>query len=168
MLGGLGDLMKYARIRDGRYIDVYTAPGDFPDLETLKRCLPGGGFVTVPDDLQNSATDDGDGAYTNPAPADDTPKPNNAGNPYFGKRPLAAKDFFAIAGQVLGARYPRLRNDAAFLWVFDVLNKVEVVDVDDKPGQFLRIVGYLATTNAADGHPLMSAQDFASIMAAWN
>lgn len=96
-----------------------------------------------------------------------TPKPNNPGNPYFGKRPLQTKDFFGIAGQVLGARYPRLRNDPAFLWIFDVLSKVEIVDVDDKAGQFLGIVQYLTNTNAVDGQKLMSAQDLTNIMASW-
>lgn len=96
-----------------------------------------------------------------------SPQPNNNGNPYFGKRPIATKDFFAIAGQALGARYPRLRNDPAFLWVYDVISKVDIVDVDDRGGQFLRILGYLTTTNAQDSSPLMSAGDVTSIIAIW-
>lgn len=104
--------------------------------------------------------------YTDPGPTP-VPKPNNANNPYFGKTPLETKNFFALAGQVLGANYPRLRNDPAFLWVYDVLTKVDIVDVDDKGGQFLAIVHYLTNTNASDSQPLMSTADLASIMAAW-
>lgn len=91
----------------------------------------------------------------------------NVGNTYFGKRPLATKDFFALAGQTLGSKYPRLRNDDAFLWVYDVLLKVEIVDVDDKAGQFLKIAYYLTHTNGADGQLLLSANDLTAIMAAW-
>lgn len=110
--------------------------------------------------------DGGATKYFTPA-GDQTPKPTNPGNPYFGKRRLETKDFFALTGQTLGARYPRLRNDAAFLWVYDVLTKVETVDVDDKAGQFLGIVAYLTNTNAEDGQRLMSNADLAAIMTAW-
>lgn len=58
--------MKYARLRDGHLIDVYRVPEDFADVETLNRCLPGGGFFVVPDDAVHGALDNGDGTYTNP------------------------------------------------------------------------------------------------------
>ena len=72
-----------------------------------------------------------------------------------------------MAGVILGARYPRLRNDPAFLWVYDVLITITLVNTDDRAGQFLRIVNYLTNTNAIDGQKLMSEADIASIMAAW-
>ena len=121
--------------------------------------------------LQNSnwsliVRDGGATKYFSP-PGNNVPKPINPGNPYFGKKRLETKDFFALTGQTLGTRYPRLRNDAAFLWVYDVLTKVETVDVDDKAGQFLGIVAYLTNTNAQDGQRLMSNADLAAIMTAW-
>jgi hypothetical protein len=61
-------MTKYARLRDGHLIDVYTAPGDFADLDTLERCLPGDPFIVVPSDAENGARDNGDGTYTNPTP----------------------------------------------------------------------------------------------------
>lgn len=59
--------MKYARLKNGFLIDVYSVPGDFPDIETLNRCLPGGGFIEVPSDAVHGAKDNGDGYYTNPS-----------------------------------------------------------------------------------------------------
>ncbi len=61
--------MKYARLVAGRYIDVWRVPEDFPDLATLQRCLPLGGFLVVDDAVQSSAIDNGDGTFTNPTPA---------------------------------------------------------------------------------------------------
>ena len=98
---------------------------------------------------------------------DPPPQPINAGNPYFGKTPLPAEQFIGLLWQTLGARYPRLRTDPAFLGPFDTLLKVNIVDVDDKDGDFLKIVSYLQQTNAQDGQPLLSKQDLTAIMAAW-
>ncbi len=103
----------------------------------------------------------------NPPPIDTTPKPTTPGNPYFGKSILVTKDFYALTGQVLAARYPRLRDDPAFSWVKDVIDKCDVIDPDDKKGQFLQVLVYLQHTNAADSQPLLSPQDIAAIMAAW-
>lgn len=125
-------------------------------------------FTVVPDGTIHGAKDNGNGTFTNPpAPPIDVPKPNNPGNPYWPKKILETKDFLALAGMVLGPRYVRLRNDPAFLWVYDVLITLTLVNTDDTSGQFIRIVDYLTTTNAADGQKLMSAQDVAAIMAAW-
>lgn len=106
------------------------------------------------------------GDWTNPSPP--KPQPNNPGNPYFGKRPLPTKDFWALVGQALpAARFKRLVNDSHFLWVDKVLDKVDTVDVDDKAGQFLQIVSYLTSTDADDGQKMMTAQEVQIIMAAW-
>lgn len=59
-------MTKYARIKDSRAIDVWRVPEDFGTIELLNRCLPGGGFIIVPDDTMSGATDNGDGTYTNP------------------------------------------------------------------------------------------------------
>lgn len=97
-----------------------------------------------------------------PGPIQHTP-----GNPYFGKKPLETKDFYALAGTTLGARFVRLYTDPAFLWVRCVIDKCDVIDPDDQSGQFLQVLAYLQATNASDGQPLMSAQDVAGIMGAW-
>ena len=54
-------MTKYARKKDGCWIDVYTVPGDFPDLATLTRCLPGEPFSEVSDDVRHGDFVDGDG-----------------------------------------------------------------------------------------------------------
>ena len=67
--------MKYARVVGGFLIDVYEVPSaQFPSLEHLNKCLPGGGFIEVPSDAVHSAKDNGDGTYTNPSGAS-VPKP---------------------------------------------------------------------------------------------
>lgn len=68
-------MAKYARIRDGFLTDVYTVPSQaFPDMATLDKCLPGGGFIVVPDDKVHGAKDNGDGTYTNPSDPPQTVK----------------------------------------------------------------------------------------------
>ena len=62
-------MTKYARVKNGYLIDVYNVPEQFADLATLNRCLPGGGFIVVPDSAVHSAKDNGNGTYTNPSPA---------------------------------------------------------------------------------------------------
>lgn len=62
-------MTKYARLRDGYLVDVYAVPGSYADLATLNRCLPGGGFIVVPDSALHGAKDNNDGTYTNPAPS---------------------------------------------------------------------------------------------------
>lgn len=127
------------------------------------------GFIQVGDANVSGAIQQPDGSYLNPAPPPQpVPKPNNPGNPYFGKPPLARKDFFALVGQILPAdRYKRLTTDSHFLWVKDVLDGIDTVDVDDKGGQFLKISGYLTTTAADDGKPLMETAERDAIMQAW-
>lgn len=106
-----------------------------------------------------------DQAQTSPAPA---PKPNNPSNPYFGKKPLPRDKFWALIGQVLpGARYKRLKTDANALWVIDIVNSVDLVDPDDKEGDFLNLLAYLIGTDGEDAAKLMTAQERDAIMAAW-
>ena len=158
----------YTHIETGFASDIHPADTAEDYLKKFSQDISESwNVVECPDGTLSGAAYDA-GAFTNPVAATiSPPQPNNPGNPYFGKKALQTKDFFAIAGQVLGARYPRLRNDVAFLWVYDVLTKIEIVDVDDRAGQFLKIVHYLTTTNAADSQPLMSNSDVTSIMAVW-
>lgn len=96
------------------------------------------------------------------------PLPNTPNNPYFGKKPMAGKDFWALVGQTLSAaRFKRLVNDSHFLWVDKVMQNVDLVDPDDKGGQFLAIVGYLTTTNGDDAALLLEKAERDAIMAAW-
>lgn len=162
--------MKYARKREGSWIDVFRVPEDFPDLATLNRCLPFGDFVLVPDALKSGDFTDGTASgYTarpvNPGP---TPQPNIPGNQYFGKKPLKTADFWALIGTAMAAdRLKRLVNDSHFIWVNKVLDTVSIVDPDDKGGQFLLIVLYLTITNGDDGALLMEKAERDAIMAAW-
>jgi len=71
----MGDVMKYARKdASGRWIDVHIVPSDlFSDLADLERKTGVTGFLEVDDGVENGATDDGNGGYTNPTPIT-TPK----------------------------------------------------------------------------------------------
>lgn len=104
------------------------------------------------------------------------PTANTPGNPYFGKTPLEVHQFYALVGGVLNtARYKRLRGDAAFFWVQDMLQSptFRTIDPDDQAGQFLKLVGvpgsdgYLTVTNGEDGQPLMTRNERDAIMGAW-
>lgn len=96
------------------------------------------------------------------------PLPNTPNNPYFGKRPLATKDFYALVGRTLSAdRFTRLLGDKNFAWVLKVLDHVDTVDPDDKAGQFLQIIAYLTNTSGQDGKPLMETAERDAIMGAW-
>ncbi|MBY0512042.1 MAG: hypothetical protein K2P94_18040 [Rhodospirillaceae bacterium] len=57
-------------------------PDHFPNFDALNRCLPGGGFVEVPDIVMHGAKDNGDGTYKNPKPSatlgQETPQPTKA------------------------------------------------------------------------------------------
>lgn len=65
-------MAKYARKKDGHFIDVFDVPGQFPTLEKLNQCLPGGGFMPVHDGVEHGAAHNGgngtEGTYTNPTP----------------------------------------------------------------------------------------------------
>lgn len=125
-------------------------------------------FVQVPDGTLHGAKDNGNGTFTNHVPVVFVTQPINAGNPFFGKPPLPTDKFYGIMGQVLSPlRYKRLRNDAGFLWVQDVLDHTSIVDVDDKSGAFLKIQTYLTTTNGEDGNLLMEKVERDAIMQAW-
>jgi hypothetical protein len=112
-------------------------------------------------------------------PDPDPPKPNTPNNPYFGKRPLEVHDFYALVGRVLTpARYKRLRNDAAFLWIQDMMQAptFRLVDPDDKATRFLQLAGlpggdgYLTGAGGVageDGQPLMTRAERDAIMTAW-
>lgn len=102
--------------------------------------------------------------------------PNTPNNPYAGKASLPPDEFYALVGKTLtAARYKRLRNDAAFLWIQDMLQSptFRAVDPDDKKGQFLQLVGlpdgqgYVTATAAEDGQALMTKAERDAIIAAW-
>ncbi len=96
------------------------------------------------------------------------PFPNTPNNPYFGKKALATKDFYALVGNVLPAdRFKRLLTDSHFLWVGKVVDHVDSVDPDDKAGQFLQIMTYLTGTNGDDGKALLDQAEQNAIMTAW-
>lgn len=175
--GSCGDAMtKYARNVDGRWIDVWSVPENFPDYATLVKCLPGAPFVEV-----DGATENGDGVGPNNTtipqekPQAPTAQPNTPNNPYFGKQRLTGAQFVGLCIGALGViAANRVSADPAFasirLWVStaDV-----VIDPDDKEGQFLRLAGlpgadgYLTTALAADGQPLMTRTQRDAIMKAW-
>lgn len=162
-------MSTFARIFDGFALDCQVADSE---MELASRFHPewlsNNPFVIVPGGTLHGARDNGDGTFTNPAPIDTTPKPNNPGNPFFGKQPLSTDKFYGVLGQVLSpARYKRLRNDAGFLWIQDVLDHTDVVDVDDKSGAFLKIQTYLTTTKGEDGNLLMEKAERDAILAAW-
>lgn len=159
-------MTTFAHIENGYVIDPYDHATIAEYKSRFGALADQWVIVSVPSGTVHGAKDNGDGTFTNPPPPP-LPGPNNPGNPYFGKKPIATKDFYAIAGRALGARYARLRKDDAFLWIADLLGDITLVDPDDKAGQFLQIIGYLETTNAADGQPLMSPADVAAIMALW-
>jgi hypothetical protein len=101
-------------------------------------------------------------------PAGPAPTPNNTGNPYFGKAPMTRTKFIAHLATTLGPdRYNRIREDAVSKWVFDVVMSATVIDVDDEGGDFLSIVGYLTSTNGADGLYLMTSDELNNLMAGW-
>lgn len=126
-------------------------------------------FVVVPDGTQHGAKDNGNGTFTNILPPQpDPPVPINVGNPYFGKRPLETKDFWALIGTELPAsRLKRLVTDSHFIWVQKVIDQIVIVDVDDKGGQFLKIAAYLINTSGDDASPLLKQAELDAIMGAW-
>lgn len=71
-------MTKYARKKDGCWIDVYSVPGEFPDHETLTRCLPGESFTQVDDAVKHgdfvSGESDFEERASADAPACETPK----------------------------------------------------------------------------------------------
>lgn len=167
-------MTKFARIVDSKAVDVILADSlekiaDMFNPDWLRDKT----FVGVPDDTSHgrNVTVNADGSFSwgdNPPEPDSIPKPNNPGNPYFGKRPLPTKDFYALAWAELGTtKFNRLITDAGFLWIDKILSQITVVDPDDRAGQFLQILGYLTTTKATDGEMLLSQQDVAEIMGAW-
>lgn len=186
--------MKYARpvdfseTHDGsniRLVDVFDASVYEPrpswgqtDDELLSRIFAnhksewvnsGEWFIAVPDDVMpGGAVSNGDGTYANPTAPPVSSGPNNPNNPYFGKTPKPIGTFWALIGAVMSAdRQKRLISDSHFIWVQKVLEKVDIVDVDDKNGQFVGIVHYLTTTLGDDGRVLMDPQELTAIMTAW-
>lgn len=97
------------------------------------------------------------------------PQPNNAGNQYFGKRRVSGSIFIGMIISALGVPAAnRLMADPAFLAIKTWLQTSGViVDVDDKQGNFLKIVQYVQTTMGSDGRPLINPQDVATILSAW-
>ena len=123
----------------------------------------------VQDGTAQGAGPDGQGGWSNPVAPIVRPQPNNANNPYFGKKLLSGGQFMGLVMGALGmAAWIRLINDTAFSGIKAFLQaEGTIVNTDDKQGQFLKIVGYLTTTNAVDGKPLMTPQDVATVMAGW-
>lgn len=129
-------------------------------------------FVAIADAVKDCATFSGGdymdaGSFANPPPPPG-PQPNTPNNPYYGKRPLATKDFYALIGSALDpARFKRLLADSHYLWVGKVIDNVDTVDPDDRAGQFLKIVVYLTSTPGDDGKVLVEAAEIQAIMAIW-
>lgn len=125
-------------------------------------------------DLQNAAAADD-------APA--APRPNNPGNPYFGKTPKLTKDFWghmlsvyiaiapggsATAKQAAGmSQLGRLLTSQTASPIVKAVEGANVVDPDDKNGDFLKMVGLLTSTNHEDAQLLMTPQELGAVMAAW-
>ncbi len=163
-------MTTFARLVNGYALDCQVA-ATATDLATRFNAdwLARNPFSVVPDGTLHGAVINADGTFGNPIPpAPPVPQPNNPGNPYFGKTPLATKDFWALVGTVLPAdRMKRLLNDSHFIWVNKVLDQVSIIDPDDKGGQFLQIVMYLISTAGDDAQPLMTKMERDSIMQAW-
>lgn len=73
-------MAKYARKKDGCWVDVFTAPGDFPDVETLGRCLPGDAFIAVDDSVRHGDFVDGEAGYISRPAFDEATPPREKTN----------------------------------------------------------------------------------------
>lgn len=154
-------MTKYARIRDGRLVDVYRVPQDYPDLPALERCVPGGAFTAVPDvdtngePLAHSAWDNGDGTYT------------NAAAPLVAKEPaiLTDRQFRKFAAQKLGSAAAvgavysaaRASNDPDVQFAFMAWTKAELYEKAE--------VAQLAAALVAGG--CMTAQQRTALVGSW-
>ena len=109
-------MTKYARIRDGFCTDVYRVPEDYGTFELLNKCLPGGGFIVVPDNTVHGAKDNGNGAYTNPTPPPPPPAPSVVYKKlHRGGRLQIMTDVFSDARQIaITAAFDALTDD---VWV---------------------------------------------------
>lgn len=161
--------MIFAQVFDGHAHNPCVNPQEcFTEEWILDEANAGHPFSQVPDGTKHGAIDNGDGTFTNPP--DPSTIPNNPGNPYFGKKPLPVDEFRALVGQILPpVRYKRLTRDAGFLWIQDMIQSptFQTVDTDDKKGEFIKLVGYLLTTDAEDGQKLMTTVERDAILNAW-
>lgn len=65
-------MTKYARVKDGRLIDVWRIPEDFPDTGTRDRCLGSDAWIEVHSDAKHGAKRNDAGEYINPV--DEAPR----------------------------------------------------------------------------------------------
>ena len=151
--------MKYARLRDGRLIDVYRVPEDFADFDTLNRCLPGGDFIMVPDSAENSATDNGDGTYTNPVAVVVTKLPTSLSSTAFQDVCEAG-----LGGGALGAtRFGKIIRDVSVSTddlIYSAYQRFIKATTFDK-AKTAPLFKLLVDNN------LMTAQESTAILAAW-
>lgn len=189
--------MKYARpvnYGDGiRLIDVIQIPNPLPDWAAdaeafLEKMFESNApewkaahewFVLVDDDNVSGAIPQPDGTYKNPDVMPIVAKPNNPGNPYFGKKPMLVGDFWglilltyvAMANGDLNAgndRYARLTESRRALGIVRIIDGQNQIDVDDKDGHFLVFLNMLQATDHEDGSgKLMTPQEAATIMQGW-
>ena len=119
--------MKYARKDNtGHWIDVYTVPGQFPDLATLEKMLGVTGFEVVPDGVEPGATDNGNGSYTNPQVPTPAPVPIIMTDKQF--RKYAAQQLGSSAA--VGAIYTAAQtsNDADVKFAFMAWSKAQTYE----------------------------------------
>jgi len=141
-------MTKFARKRDGCWIDVFEVPKDFPDIDALNRCLPGGGFVVVDDDLQHGARDTSDG-FENPQTVNVAPE----------FKTLTGSQFIALVAGAIGfGRLDALLAKSAA--VTALLVKAETVD--RYGGNTRTAISYLAA-----GDQGLTADELESIETAW-
>lgn len=106
------------------------------------------------------------------------PQPNTPNNPWFGKKPLPVDRFWGVVltayiastgGNAAGLdRFARLEESRRARAIIKIIEANELIDPDDKDGDFLQFLGLLKTTDhETDGEKLMSSTDEAAIFAAW-
>jgi len=106
--------------------------------------------------------------------------PNNPNNPHFGKKPKTPKDFWGLVLQVYVARangdnaqaldrIDRLMSSRRAAPIVKIIDSVDLIDPDDRNGDFLRCFSILTTTDHEDltSGKLMTSQEATSIMTAW-
>ena len=132
----------------------------FPDAVSLFK------NVTVPSDIVvgvnynyvgNAFVPSGVSPPTPPAP-----------DIWINKAGIATNRFIAIyTAAVTPAGWVRFKTDPAASWVYDMVMKSDIMDPNDKDGAFRQGIGYLTTTNGADGKVLLTGPQLVQINAAY-
>lgn len=175
---------------DVRLLDVIEIPEPLPDwaatsVDYISRIFPDfDGFIQVADDAQDGDVKQNDGSFK-PAPIPDPPQPqpHNPGNPYFGKIPMIPKLFWSLVLQTYIAiavgddaptkqangldRQGRLLMSKRAQGIIKVADAVDVIDTDDRDGDFLKMATLLTTTLHEDGQLIIEVAEFGAIMQGW-